>query len=299
MRILGTLAALGLLVYLVVSQGWQALLDSLEQVSWPGFLLALVLIFCSRLATVGRWHVLLRSADVPIHLRQSLELVFAGLFSANFLPTTVGGDLVRLAGAVRWGYDGAVVAASLVMDRLVGMAGMATVLPFGLASFLSQPLPFPKNEAVGPALAAALPARLVPWVRAKLGSLWQSLVRAARLWLSRPRQLFVAYLFTWGHMLFTFLTTWFLFQVMGEHVPFTLVAGLWSMSYFITLLPISINGLGLQELSISFFFTNYAHVSIHSALVLAILMRAVPLLCSLPGALFVPGLLQPEKTPGG
>jgi glycosyltransferase 2 family protein len=295
-RILGTLAALGLLVYLVLSQGWQALLDSLEQVSWPGFLLATALIFGSRFSTVGRWHVLLRSADVPIRLRQSLELVFAGLFSANFLPTTVGGDLVRLAGAVRWGYDGAVVAASLVMDRLVGMAGMATVLPFGLASFLSQPLPLPKSTSpAGPALAAGLPGRAGPWVREKLGMLWESLRRAARLWLSRPRQLFYAYLFTWGHMLFTFLTTWFLFQVMGEPVPFTLVAGLWSMSYFITLLPISINGLGVQELSISFFFTNYAHVSIHSALVLAIIMRAVPLLCSLPGALFVPGLLSTRK----
>ena len=184
-RILGTVAALGLLVYLVISQGWQALLDSLAEVSWPGFLLALGLILLSRFSTVGRWHVLLRSADVPIRLRQSLELVFAGLFSANFLPTTVGGDLVRLAGAVRWGYDGAVVAASLVMDRLVGMAGMATVLPFGLASFLSQPLPLPKSTlAAGAALAAAVPGRVVTWVKEKLGKLWESLRRAARrgLW---------------------------------------------------------------------------------------------------------------------
>jgi uncharacterized membrane protein YbhN (UPF0104 family) len=62
-RLLGTLLALALLVYVVVQQGWQALVDSLAQVSWPAFLGAFLLILLSRLATVGRWHVLLRSAN--------------------------------------------------------------------------------------------------------------------------------------------------------------------------------------------------------------------------------------------
>jgi hypothetical protein len=74
------------------------------------------------------------------------------------------------------------------------------------------------------------------------------------------------------------------------------VAGLWSISYFVTLLPVSINGLGVQELSISFLFVNYANVSVHSALVLAILMRALPLLSSLPGAFLAPALLESEKS---
>ncbi len=297
LRLVGTLLAVGLLAWLLISQGWQALLDSLAQVSWWGFLITLLLTFISRLSTVGRWHVLLRSANVPISLRQSLELVFAGLFSANFLPTTVGGDLVRLAGAVHWGYSGAVVAASLVMDRLVGMPGMATVLPIGVISFLSQPLPeLPLGGLSGPLAGAVLPGRAAAWLRVKLGRLWLSLRQAVKLWFSRPGQLAAAYLCTWGHMLCTFLTAWLLFQWMGEPVPFLLVAGLWSMSYFVTLLPVSINGLGVQELSISFLFVNYAHVSVHSALVLAILMRALPLLSSLPGALLAPALLEAEKT---
>src|SRR5512142_2669690 len=115
LRIAGTLLAVSLLVYLIVEQGWQALLDSLAQVSWPYFAAAFLLVLLSRLATVGRWHVLLRSAEVPISLRQSLRLVFAGLFAANFLPTTIGGDLFRFAGGVRLRLDAGVVAASLVM----------------------------------------------------------------------------------------------------------------------------------------------------------------------------------------
>lgn len=295
-RILGTLLAVALLVYLIVEQGWQALVDSLAQVSWPAFLAAFMLILLSRLATVGRWHVLLRSANVDIELRQSLRLVFAGLFSANFLPTTVGGDLVRFAGGVRLRLDATAVAASLVMDRLVGMAGMATVLPLGLVRFFSLPLaPWPSGKTLQQVALPASFVRATAWARRKLPRLGQSLRQAVRLWLSQPRQLFVAYLFTWGHMLTTFLTVWVIFQALGEPVSFWWVAGLWSIGYFITLLPISINGLGVQEVALTYLFTNYGGVSLHSVFAMALLMRALPILASLPGALFVPALLQPEK----
>ena len=297
LRILGTLLAVALLVYLIVEQGWQALLDSLSQVSWPYFLAAFLLVLLSRLATVGRWHVLLRSAEVPISLRQSLRLVFAGLFAANFLPTTIGGDLIRFAGGVRLRLDGAVIAASLVMDRLVGMAGMATVLPIGLVRFFS--LPLAAWPSTGVLQQAALPLSLgkaARWGRLKLAQLGQSLLHAGRLWRSRPRQLFQAYLFTWGHMLSTFLTVWLIFQALGAPISLWLVAGLWSMGYFITLLPISINGLGVQEVALTFLFTNYAGVSLQNVLAMALLMRALPILASLPGAVFVPSLIQPERT---
>lgn len=288
----GTLFALGLLVYLLVNVGWEALAEALERLSWGVFLLAFALTLTSRFATVGRWHILLRSADVPITVRQSTRLVFAGLFAANFLPTTVGGDLVRFVGALRLRLDAATCAASLVMDRLVGMAGMATILPIGIVRFLSLPFPQTLNAAgVG---ALALPA-WAEWVKGKLRKLLQSLKHAVRLWASRPKDLLRAYLFTWGHMLATFASVWFLFNQMGEGISFWLIAGLWSMAYFITLLPVSINGLGVQEVALTFFFVNYGAVSAENALVIALLMRVLPALASLPGALFIGTLLQPEK----
>ena len=256
-------------------------------------MLALGLTLISRFSAVGRWHNLLRSADVPIRPRQSIELTFAGLFAANFLPTTVGGDLVRFAGGVKWGFDAAVMAASLVADRLVGMAGMATILPLGLFQMLRTPLP-----AVGSGLAW-LAAGVVPvalrkaadWGVKLLGKLWASLLHALRLWLARPKSLLLSYLFTWGHMLCVFLSVSVLFNRMGETIPFWLVGGCWALSYFPTLLPVSINGLGVQELTLTFFFVNYGGVALPNALAMAALMRLLPALASLPGAFFVPGLL--------
>ncbi len=74
---------------------------------------------------------------MKIPFRQSLRITFAGLFASNFLPTTIGGDVVRLAGAIQYRLDAATSTASLVVDRLVGMAGMAMMVPFSLPSLLS------------------------------------------------------------------------------------------------------------------------------------------------------------------
>ena len=49
-----------------------------------------------------------------------------------FLPSTIGGDVVRYLGGIQLDNQKIKCAGSLIMDRLVGMFGMALVLPFGL-----------------------------------------------------------------------------------------------------------------------------------------------------------------------
>ena len=75
---------------------------------------------------------------------------------------------------------------------------------------------------------------------------------------------------------------------LGSHVAFWLVAGLWSLTYFITLIPISINGYGLQELSFTFFMSNVGGLTPAVSLSVAVLIRVFFMLSSLPGALFLP-----------
>ncbi len=70
-----------------------------------------------------------------------------------------------------------------------------------------------------------------------------------------------------------------------------MIAGLWSLTYFVTLIPISINGLGLQELSFTFLMSNVAGLSAQNSLTIAILIRAYFMFSSLPGAVFLPSAL--------
>jgi hypothetical protein len=300
LRLTGTLLALALLVYLLSEQGWREIWLAIQQIAMWQLLLALALTFGSRLAVCARWHVLLRSARTEITFAQTSRLTFAGLFASNFLPTTIGGDVVRLAGAIQMGYDGAVGTASLVADRLVGMAGMAMALPFGLPAFkavLDQAVGsravYPMNAAMGIASSRSN-SQLRKW-KGILLDFANRLLQALSLWMRQPRSLLAALGYTWVHMLCLFASIWLLLQGMDDPMSFWLIAGLWSAVYFITLLPISINGYGLQEVSLAFIFARVGGISTSSALTLAILVRTLTMLASLPGAIFVPGIMAGRK----
>lgn len=292
LRWAGTLLAVGLLIYLLSREGWRDIGLAVSQIEWWRFMLAFLLIMISRLAVAGRWYTLMKWAGIGISIWQSIKITFAGLFASNFLPTTIGGDVIRLAGSIRLGFDKAISVASLIVDRLVGMTGMAMALPLALSTQLNigyaQCAFFSSTNL---ALALPLPSKLLNFIRHAFGQL----LNAVGIWLHKPRSLLEALGFTWVHMLCTFGQVWLFLDGMDERTSFWLISGLWAATYFVTLLPVSINGMGVQELSMTFFFTTFAGVTQSSGLTLALLMRLLQMLASLPGALTIPGLLEGRK----
>jgi uncharacterized membrane protein YbhN (UPF0104 family) len=280
-QIIGTLLSIVLLAALVSQQGWREVLTATRQIPLPAFLLALGLMLLSRLWVVLRWYVLLRAARAPVRFQSVFQLVFIGLFVSNFLPSTIGGDVVRLAGAIALKIDAGLSAASLLVDRLVGMAGMVLMLPAGLSLILSRAA---ISGGYWLGASAALPDRWRQQVKTWMAQVMSSL----RHWLRNPTGLAVAFLATLGHMTCTFLSVSVLLAAMNTPLDYWQVGGLWSISYFVTLLPISINGLGLQEVSISYLYHQFGGVPLENALVLSLVMRLFFVAASLPGALFLP-----------
>ncbi len=289
LRWLGTLLALAILVWLLSRQGWDEVAASIRRIAMWRLALAFGLMIVSRLAVSARWYVLLRSAGVKASFAQATRITFAGLFASNVLPTSVGGDVVRLGGGLRLGFDSAITLSSLVVDRLVGMIGYAMAVPFGLPAFI-QNLPEILHSLRGSAFLGAP----VAFVAARGKPLWEKGVSAFRrvlqalgLWLHKPSALLLALMFSWVRMACDFLIASVLLTGMDEHLSFWLIAGLWSIVYFVTLFPLSINGIGLQELSATLLFSLIGGVSGASAGVLSLFLRLLPMLVSLPGALFV------------
>ncbi|GAB4494931.1 MAG: hypothetical protein OHK0052_01170 [Anaerolineales bacterium] len=290
LRAAGTLLAVVLLGYLLFTQGWQEIWDALRAIPPAILLAALLLQFVSRFAISLRWHVLLRCAALPITLSQSLRITFAGLFANNFLPSTIGGDVIRLAGALRLGLDEARSTASLIVDRLVGMAGMALFVPWGIGVWVTAS---PAAQMAFPRVAAAaFPRKIWDWLWGFAVRVWQAVL----LWLRRPAGLMQSLGWTLLHMVCLFTSLWLMLRGLNDPLPWLQVAGLWSITYFITLLPVSINGLGVQEVSISFLYANLGGVSLHNSLLLALLIRTLFMLASLPGALFVPELIAGQRS---
>ena len=285
LRFVGTLLAIGLIVLLLRGQGWDEILKAFKQLSFSQILLAFALILCSRFCVVLRWYILLRAGNVRISFSDALALTFTGLFSNNFLPTTIGGDVVRLAGAIQLGYDRAVSLASLVADRLVGALAMVFTLPFGL---------IPAWHVLFPISAAS--AMAVPPIFQKTWDFTKRTLQTFSIWIKNPLALFAALACTWGHVLCTCLALAVLISALGEHMSFGLVVGLWSIAYFVTLIPISINGYGVQELSLTFLFSTVGGISTAVGLTLAVLIRVFYMVASLPGAVYMPAILSAMDT---
>lgn len=277
-RTVGSLLAIVLLFFFIGEEKRTEILSALQGVSVFYFFIAMGGLFISRFFTILRWHILLKSAGVDISLSRSSMLTFTGLFASNFLPTTIGGDVVRLAGTMKYGYDRAICLASLVADRLIGVIGMLFTLPFGLFPVLS----FNAN-ALQSITIASLYQKVIDFIK----NTWQAL----QLWVSKPKALIYSLLATFGNMLFIFFAMYTLILGIDRHVSYWLIAGLWSLTYFITLIPISINGFGVQELSLTFLLSKFGGLSQPESLTIAILIRALFILTSLPGAFSLPTLL--------
>ncbi len=284
----GTFLSVILLIGLMRQQGWDEVIAAVRRIPLAVFLLTLAVMLVSRLCVVLRWYVLLRSAEARVSFKAIFELVFVGLFASNFLPSTIGGDVVRLAGAVMLRVDAGLSAASLVADRLIGMAGMTVMLPAGLISILSNPA-----TSLGGLFAGflTLPERWRQMLKTFLGQM----VKSLRRWLHHPAGLLAAFAATLGHMACTFVTVGLLLKAMGSPLGFWQIGGLWSVSYFITLLPVSINGLGLQEVSISYLYHTFGGIPLENTLTLSLMMRLLFVGASLPGALFLPLLSSLRK----
>src|SRR6478752_5653099 len=94
--------------------------------------------FLASLGTIFRWYFLVRAADLPLRLRDTIRLGFLGYLYNFVLPGGVGGDLVK-AGFLARGQPGRRTEATLtvLVDRIVGLYGLfllatAAILVTGL-----------------------------------------------------------------------------------------------------------------------------------------------------------------------
>lgn len=279
LRILGTIISLGLVAFLIW-QNWNDFINSFSRLSLGLLFSLLFLAFLSRFIVTTRWFVILKVIEPNLRFSQAFKLSFVGLFTTNFLPSTIGGDLVKLGGAVQYGFDAASVAGSLVVDRLVGMTTMATFLPVGL-------LAIPKGNNLSVLLSSASPGGWIGILWEKIKSYTKRVIIALKIWVKHPVQLIFAAGLSFLHMGCTFTMVFLIFRGLNDPISWWFSGGLWVLVYFVTLLPISINGLGLQEASLSLVYTSFAGVSESNSLVLAIMIRVLFMIASLPGAFFL------------
>ena len=99
----------------------QALFSALIAVQPGTYALAVALYLGSVALAALRWHLILRAAGLPISLRQAIGINLVGNFFSMFLPTAAGGDLARVYEVSRHIEKGAEPASTVLLDRMVGL----------------------------------------------------------------------------------------------------------------------------------------------------------------------------------
>lgn len=141
-RIAVSAAMLGFLAYKINNtrqgkgaQGGQPILPpwSTHTFAWLG--LALVITFCGQVVCSLRWRAVLQSLDVePVpRFQRLLGYYLASHFVGNVLPSTVGGDVLRVTRLSRDTGDGPISFASVVLERLTGWLVLPGLILAGFA----------------------------------------------------------------------------------------------------------------------------------------------------------------------
>jgi glycosyltransferase 2 family protein len=297
--ITGLLLIAGILYFV----DWRKTVTVLASTDATLALLAVVVLSLNIFISTWKWQILLRSHGLIIPFHEALRAYWVGLFCSNYLPSTVGGDVVRMVMLRRLGRS-AEVAASIVLERVTGLVVLLICSAIGLgirpAYFDIGGAWFVLSSSIAVSMALLLTltmlssslnrwllsarvtkVSMVQLLRAKLGKLSNAIehYRADRR--AVMFNLLLSILFYIIIMLFQFM----LLVAVGADVPFLDVAAIAPIIPLVSLLPVSMNGLGVAEGAFVLFYTQ-AGVLPEQALAAAALRRVLALLVTLVGGMY-------------
>ena len=145
-RLLRILISVILLIIVIANVGADRLWDTLTTIAPLWFLVALLIHLSGIVIRTVRWSMLIRSLGVQVPFGRLFYLYMAGTFFNTFLPTGIGGDVVKIVDLTPES-GGARAFSTVFADRLTGILGSSLV---ALIVALFDPVDVP------PALVAAI-----------------------------------------------------------------------------------------------------------------------------------------------
>jgi uncharacterized membrane protein YbhN (UPF0104 family) len=256
------------------------------------------------LATLGglvlsawRWQRVLSVFDVDTRLPNLVSHYLAGQFVGNFLPSTIGGDVLRVS-RLRASNQAAGTSAfaSVVIERLTGwivlplltLAGLTlrpSLLHLGMASRLAVGLSTATLLLLVGILAAAGSRRVAGRFAANEG--WTRFIGAVHLGVDTLRRSPSAAAGILGvatvYQLSTVLAAFFATRALGLHLPLMALVAFTPVVAIAQVMPLSLNGLGIREGAFVLFLGPLG-VSAGQAVAVGLIVYAMTLAVSLLGA---------------
>lgn len=116
-----------LLLYLFNKMDKDKMIEVVKNADLNFIILALIIYFIVNIIILIRWDIFIRALGLKVPLRSVVRCFFIGSFFNLFLPSSTGGDVVKMLGLFRDTPEKAKVVASVVLDRLWGFVSIVIV----------------------------------------------------------------------------------------------------------------------------------------------------------------------------
>ncbi|RZN21827.1 lysylphosphatidylglycerol synthase transmembrane domain-containing protein [Bradyrhizobium sp. Leo121] len=275
-----------------------------ESLGWIA--LAIAVTFLQIFLGVLRWREISVECGAPLETRQAMRFNVIGTFFNQTLPSSIGGDAVRLWLVARSGAGWRAATYSIFVDRAIGLIALAVLIvaslpwsyrlindPQGRSALLL--IDFAALAAGGSFLL--LGALNWPWLKRWWGThhIHACAVIANKVLFSWDRGPKVAVLSLLVHVL-AVVIVWCVAQSISAPLLFSQIFQLVPPVMLITMLPISIAGWGVREASMGLAF-GYAGLAANEGVNVSLLFGAVSFIVGAFGGLV--WILSAEKKAQG
>lgn len=251
---------------------------------------------------VLRWQEVSAECGAPLLVRQAMRYNVIGTFFNQTLPSSIGGDAVRLWLVARSGHGWRAATYSIFVDRAIGLIALAVIVVISLPwsyRLITDPhgrsaLLFVDFAALAGGLGFLIVGRLPwPWLKRWWGThhFHACSVIANNVVFSRAKGPKVAFLSLLVHLL-SVVIAWCAVQSISGSVRFGQIFQLVPPVLLITMLPISIAGWGVREATMGLVF-GYAGLMASEGVNISLLFGAVSFFVGLVGGLV--WILSAEK----
>jgi len=125
--------SLALLALLLRQIGWQQTLETLGKARFSYLAAALALYLVGIVVRAYRWQILLNALGMDTPLARLTVLYFVGTFFSSFLPTGIGGDVVRVYELSRQSKRPIESVGTVLLDRVTGLLMLFLIALMALA----------------------------------------------------------------------------------------------------------------------------------------------------------------------
>jgi hypothetical protein len=257
-RLLRILISLVVLIIVIASVGLDRLWAVLSSVNLGWFAVALAIHLLGVVIRTFRWAILVKSLEVRVSFGRLFYLYMAGTFFNTFLPTGIGGDVVKIIDLAP-ASGGARAFSTVFADRLTGILG-TSLIALCVAIIDPADVPPPVVALVifvtGGILAATLlltQQQLIDRVMCHVPG-WSKLLAKGKvrriyeaLTSYSPGTIARSTLISLPFTLTLIASQYALALSLGVKVPVQYFALFIPLTALVQMLPISFNGLGVRE----------------------------------------------------